>query len=81
MADGWSLCCCGCHAGSVTVKDEPADSSTATVKSEIGRGSGRQAQPGTQPVGTDARTEMQMLQVSSEQLYAMVIPVCLFLFQ
>lgn len=42
---------------------EPAESSTATVKVETGRGSARQA---AQLAGTDARTEMQMLQVLSE---------------
>ena len=66
MADGWSLSCCACHVDLVTVKEDPAESSTATVKLDTGRGSESQAQPGTQLAGTDARTEMHMLQVSSE---------------
>ena len=62
--DAWSVSCWGCHADSVTVKEEPAESGTATVKVETGRNSGRPAQPGRQLAGADARTEMQMLQVT-----------------
>lgn len=53
----------GYHAGSVIVKDEPVEGSAA-VQAEPGCSDERQARSGRQLHGTDARTEMQLLQVS-----------------
>lgn len=46
----------------MTVKDEPTEGSP-TAQAELGSGDERPAHPGRQLHGTDARTEMQLLQV------------------
>lgn len=50
----------------MSVKDEPTSSRTAAVQAQTDGGHERQARSDMQLAGTDARTEMQMLQVQSE---------------